>query len=155
MNRIDRLLGYILTLQGGRRLPAAALAERFEVSRRTVYRDLVALAELGVPLVSTPGRGYELAPGYHLPRVMLTALEASTLALAGGLFRHFVAHAGRAALESALRKIDSVLPAETRAEVAETRQHVCLISWPHRAAPLDGELPGLIQRAMRERRRLA
>ena len=66
MNRIDRLLGYILTLQGARRLTAAGLAERFEVSRRTVYRDLEALAQLGVPLVATPGQGYELAPGYHL-----------------------------------------------------------------------------------------
>jgi predicted DNA-binding transcriptional regulator YafY len=155
MNRIDRLLGLILTLQGGRRLTAAALAERFEVSARTVYRDLEALAELGVPIVATPGRGYALAPGYHLPPVMFTAAEASTLALAGGLFRHFVAHEGRAALETALRKVDAVLPEETREQVAETRRRVCLISWPHRAAPLDGALPRLIQQAITERRRLA
>src|SRR5688572_27376185 len=104
MNRIDRLLGYILALQRGRRLTAEALSEQFEVSRRTVYRDLQALAEVGVPLVATPGRGYSLAPGYHLPPVMLTASEASALALASGLFRHFVASEGRAALDSALRK---------------------------------------------------
>jgi predicted DNA-binding transcriptional regulator YafY len=58
MNRIDRLLGYILVLQGGRRLTAGALAEQFEVSRRTVYRDLEALAELGVPLAAAPGHGH-------------------------------------------------------------------------------------------------
>jgi predicted DNA-binding transcriptional regulator YafY len=153
MNRIDRLLGYILALQGRRRLTAAQLAAQFEVSARTVYRDLEALAELGVPIVASPGHGYSLSPGYHLPPVMLTPAEASALALAGGLFRHFVAHEGRAALETALRKMDAALPEEIRAHVAETRRRVCLISWPHRAAPLDGELPRLIQQAMTERRR--
>jgi predicted DNA-binding transcriptional regulator YafY len=154
MNRIDRLLGYILTLQGGKRLTAEGLAERFEVSRRTVYRDLEALAELGVPIVATPGRGYELARGYHLPPVMFTGAEASMLALAGGLFRRFVAHEGRTALDSALRKVEVVLPEATRENMAETRRRVCLVSWPHRAAPLDSELPRVIQQAMRERRRL-
>src|SRR5919197_88424 len=89
MNRVDRLLGYILALQGKAAQTADALAARFEISRRTVYRDLQALSELGVPLVSTPGRGYALMPGYHLPPVMFTAAEASILTLGGGLFRHF------------------------------------------------------------------
>jgi predicted DNA-binding transcriptional regulator YafY len=155
MNRIDRLLGMILALQGSRFITAGGLAERFEVSRRTVYRDLEALAEVGVPLVATPGRGYSLAPGYHLPPVMLTPAEASVLALASGLFRHFVAHEGRAALDSALRKVEAVLPAETRAEVEETTRRVCLTSWPHRAAPLDDALPLMVRQALRERRRLA
>ena len=170
MNRIDRLLGYILVLQGrrshrpgaagtagaagaaGRPITAEELAERFEVSKRTVYRDLEALGELGIPLQSIPGRGYALMPGYDLPPAMFTAEEASTLALAGGLFRHFVAHERRRALETALHKIDAVLPEATRAAVEETRRRVVVSSWPHRAAPLDGELPRLIQRAMAERR---
>jgi predicted DNA-binding transcriptional regulator YafY len=155
LNRIDRLLGHILVFQGrGRRRPitAEALAARFEVSKRTVYRDLEALCELGVPLQSIPGRGYALLPGYDLPPAMFTADEASTLALAGGLFRHFVAHERRRALETALRKIDVVLPEAARAAVDETRRRVVVSSWPHRAAPLDGELPLLIQRAMAERR---
>src|ERR687885_633686 len=110
MNRVDRLLGYILALQGKAAQTADALAARFEISRRTAYRDLQALSELGVPLVSTPGRGYSLLPGYYLPPVMFTAVEASILALAGGLLRHFVAHDGRVALINALAKIDAVLP---------------------------------------------
>jgi predicted DNA-binding transcriptional regulator YafY len=125
------------------------------VSRRTVYRDLEALAQLGVPLVATPGQGYSLAPGYHLPPVMLTSEEAAALALAGGLFRHFVAHEDRRALDTALQKVDAALPSETRASAAEACRRVCLISWPHRAAPLDGALPRLIRQAIEERRRLA
>jgi predicted DNA-binding transcriptional regulator YafY len=154
VNRVDRLFGYVLALQGGPQT-AAALAGRFEVSRRTAYRDLQALAEVGVPLLATPGRGYALVPGYQLPPVMFTAAEASILGLAGGLFRHFVAHDGRAALEAALAKVDAVLPERTRAEALEVRRRVSVSSWPHRAAPLDAELPRLVQQAMAERRRLA
>ncbi len=154
MNRVDRLFGYVLALQSGPRT-AAALARRFEVSRRTAYRDLQALSQLGVPLVATPGRGYGLMPGYQLPPVMLSAAEAAVLGLAGGLFRHFVAHEGRAALETALAKLDAVLPERTRGEAAAVRRRVSVAAWPHRAAPLDAGLPRLVQRAMAERRRLA
>ena len=154
MNRVDRLFGYVLALQGGPQT-AGALAQRFEVSRRTAYRDLQALSEVGVPLVATPGRGYALVPGYQLPPVMFTAAEASILGLAAGLFRHFVAHEARASLEAALAKVDAVLPERTRAETLEARRRVSVSSWPHRAAPLDAALPKLVQQAMAERRRLA
>jgi predicted DNA-binding transcriptional regulator YafY len=154
MHRIDRLLGYILLLQGRRPRTAGSLAEHFEVSRRTVYLDLDALGQIGVPIVATSGRGYELAPGYYLPPVMLTTDEAAALSLGGGLFHHFVAHEGRIALDNALRKVEAVLPEQTRDEVQQTRRHVCLTSWPHRAAPLDSLVPTQIRRAMRERRRI-
>src|SRR5438067_726468 len=154
MNRVDRLFGYVLALQGGAQT-AAALARRFEVSRRTAYRDLQALSELGVPVVATPGRGYGLMPGYQLPPVMLTPAEATVLGLAGGLFRRFVAHDGRAALDAALAKVDAVLPERARAEAAAARRRVSVASWPHRAAPLDAGLPRLVQQATAERRRLA
>ena len=55
MNRIDRLFGIILRLQGRRRVRAEDLAEAFEVSKRTIYRYVLALTELGVPIVSLPG----------------------------------------------------------------------------------------------------
>lgn len=154
MHRIDRLFGYVLALQRGHVRTAAQLAAQFEVSRRTVYRDLEALDHVGVPIVSKPGRGYALAPGYHLPPVMFSAEEASSLALAGGLFRQFVARDDRAALDTALGKVEAVLPERTRSAVEETRRRVSLSSWPHHAAPLDSELPLLVRRAMRERRRL-
>jgi predicted DNA-binding transcriptional regulator YafY len=105
--------------------------------------------------MATPGQGYALVPGYQLPPVMFTAAEASILGLAAGLFRHFVAHDGRAALDAALAKVDAVLPERTRAEAFEARRRVSLSAWPHRAAPLDAALPRLVQQAMAERRRLA
>lgn len=87
MNRTDRLTGIILALRGGRQT-AAKLADRFEVSRRTILRDVAALGEIGVPVVSTAGAGggLELADGYWLPPLHLTPGEATLLLLAlGGL----------------------------------------------------------------------
>jgi predicted DNA-binding transcriptional regulator YafY len=65
VNRTDRLVAVLLELQG--RGTAEDLAEHFEVSVRTMYRDLEALSEGGVPLVATPGTGYRLMDGYFLP----------------------------------------------------------------------------------------
>jgi predicted DNA-binding transcriptional regulator YafY len=66
MNRIDRLTAIILLLQGGRRT-ASEIARRFEVSRRTVFRDIEALGEIGVPIVTEAGAhgGYTLMPDQH------------------------------------------------------------------------------------------
>ena len=85
MNRTDRLTGIILALRGGRRT-AADLADRFEVSRRTILRDVAALGEIGVPVVTAPGAGggLELADGYWLPPLHLSSGEATLLLLALG-----------------------------------------------------------------------
>src|SRR3954471_22509384 len=81
MNRTDRLVGILLELQARGSVRAEDLARRFEVSVRTVYRDLDALGETGVPLVATPGKGYQLMDGYFLPPLAFTAEEAALLVL--------------------------------------------------------------------------
>jgi len=83
VNRTDRLTGLILALHGGKRT-AADLAARFEVSRRTILRDVAALSEVGVPVVALPGPGggFALAEGYRLPPLHFSAAEATALLLA-------------------------------------------------------------------------
>lgn len=83
MTRTDRLLGLLLALRGGRQT-AAQLAARFEVSRRTILRDLDALGQLGIPLVALPGPGggFTLADGYWLPPLRFSPAEAGVLLLA-------------------------------------------------------------------------
>ncbi len=63
MNRTDRLLAIVLELQGKGWQRAEDLADTFETSKRTIYRDMLALGEAGVPVVSIPGRGYSLVEG--------------------------------------------------------------------------------------------
>ena len=83
MTRNERLTGILLALQGGRK-SASQLAARFEVSRRTILRDVDALSQLGVPVVALPGAGggYELSEGFWLPPLQLNVDEASLLLLA-------------------------------------------------------------------------
>jgi predicted DNA-binding transcriptional regulator YafY len=79
MNKTDRMLAIILELQRNRMLRAEDLAERFETSVRTIYRDVQALSEAGVPIIGAPGTGYSLMEGYFLPPISFTVEEAVTL----------------------------------------------------------------------------
>lgn len=73
----------ILThLQTKRLLTAAQLADRFSVSVRTIYRDIRALEQSGVPIITEEGKGYSLMEGYRLPPVMFTEAQANALVLA-------------------------------------------------------------------------
>ena len=121
MNRTDRLVGILLELQAHGGLRAEDLAARFEVSVRTIYRDLDGLAEGGVPLVATPGQGYRLLEGYFLPPLAFTATEAALLALGGEFVRQRVDPELQRPAEDALQKLTAVLPADRRAAVARWR----------------------------------
>src|SRR5438874_11959036 len=74
-------MAILLELQARRTVRAEDLASHFEVSVRTMYRDLEALSESGVPLVATPGKGYQLMDGYFLPPLAFTVTEAALLVL--------------------------------------------------------------------------
>ena len=78
-SRSDRLFRLILLLQNRPNLSSKDLANHFEVSRRTIFRDLRALTDSGVPLTYGESGGYEILDSYQLPPLMLTAREAATL----------------------------------------------------------------------------
>jgi len=79
MNRIDRLTAMLVHLQSKKVVKAEEMSDRFEISLRTVYRDVKALMEAGVPIGSEAGKGYFIVDGYHLPPVMFTQDEASSI----------------------------------------------------------------------------
>lgn len=118
MNRIDRLLGYLLLFQSRSLLRAQDIAQRFEISERTVYRDIDALCEVGVPIVGMPGEGYRLMAGYHLPPIMFSQDEARALYFAVAMLTGATTTgATQSAATTALDKIRAVLPRATRAQV--------------------------------------
>lgn len=113
MNRIDRLFATLLILQQ-HRTTAQALANTFEISKRTVYRDIAALSEMHVPIVSLPGEGYELMEGFYLPPLVFSAEEATALFLgAKMLTQHAAGHLVDNA-QKALAKLEVALPRDTR-----------------------------------------
>lgn len=117
MNRIDRLFAILLILQNESRIRAQDLAEKFEVSKRTIYRDITALSEMGVPIVSLPGEGYELMEGFYLPPLIFTHNEAIGLFLGSQLLIQQAAGALTINAEQALAKISVALPKTTRQKV--------------------------------------
>ena len=82
IKRLSRLVSILTQLQTKRLLKATDLAEKFGVSIRTIYRDIRALEQAGVPILTEEGRGYTLMDGYKIPPVMFTQSQANALILA-------------------------------------------------------------------------
>lgn len=152
MNRTDRLLAIVLELQGRRQVRAQDLAAHFETSMRTIYRDIEALCEAGVPVVATPGRGYTLMEGYFLPPLTFTADEATTLLLGEAFVAgQFDAHY-REVAATAGRKIEAVLPERRRAELQELRAALHIFTPPYAADTAVPQLLGTLREAILARR---
>jgi predicted DNA-binding transcriptional regulator YafY len=80
--RLSRLVAILTQLQTKRLVTATALAGRFKVTVRTIYRDIRALEQSGVPVLTEDGKGYTLMEGYKIPPVMFTENQANALVLA-------------------------------------------------------------------------
>ena len=87
MTRLTRLTNILLHLQSRRVVTAQELADKFGIAQRTVYRDIRALEEAGVPVIGEVGRGYSLADGYRIPPVMFTQQEVNALLTAQQYFQ--------------------------------------------------------------------
>lgn len=119
MNRVDRLFAILLEFQQRRRLRAQDLAEKFEISKRTAYRDVTALSEMGVPIISLPGEGYELMEGFYLPPLVFTPDEAAALFLGAELLRSQASGRLIGAAEQALSKLRAALPKPSRQQAEQ------------------------------------
>jgi predicted DNA-binding transcriptional regulator YafY len=80
--RLSRLTAILTQFQTKRLITATSLAEKFGVSVRTIYRDIKALEQAGVPILTEDGKGYTLMEGYRVPPVMFTENQANALILA-------------------------------------------------------------------------
>lgn len=77
--RLSRLTAILNQLQTKRLLTATELSIKFSVSVRTIYRDIRALEQAGVPILTEEGKGYTLMEGYNIPPVMFTEAQANAL----------------------------------------------------------------------------
>lgn len=123
MNRIDRLFGITTMLQSKKYVPAEQLAEKFGISVRTVYRDIKALIEQGIPISFEQNRGYFLVQGYFLPPVSFTSEEANALMLMGKMIYGIADKSIHTHYNTALNKVKSVLrsPEKERLEQLNSR----------------------------------
>ena len=127
MNCIDRLTAIILLLQGRKRT-AGEIAQRFEMSRRTILRDIQALCEMGIPITAELGTsgGYSLPPDYSLPPLALTLHEALLLRLALSSVSQLSETPFKQARESLLDKVQTLLPRRKRGDLDQLTQTLSL-----------------------------
>ncbi len=124
MNRIDRLHAILVHLQSKRRVTGQEIADRFGISLRSVYRDVKALEESGVPVIGEAGIGYSIMEGYRLPPVMFTQEEAAAILMGVKLTERFTDELTRKQIENALFKIKSVLRAPDREHLEQLSDNV-------------------------------
>ena len=130
MNRIDRLAAILIQLQSRPLIKAQDIADKFSISLRTVYRDVKALEEAGVPIIGEAGTGYRLMEGYKLPPVMFNMDEATALLTASklvqsktdaGISKHYIA---------ALDKIRAILRHSEKDHIEEIDNHIAVMAHP-------------------------
>jgi predicted DNA-binding transcriptional regulator YafY len=126
MNRIDRLQAILIQLQSKKVVTAQEMADRFEVSLRTIYRDIRALEEGGVPIGAEAGIGYFLSEGYHLPPVMFTREEASALLMAGKILEKHTDKALQSHFRDALFKVKAVLDRDKKEELEDLEDKISI-----------------------------
>ena len=126
MNRIDRLQAILIQLQSKRVITAQEMADRFAVSLRTIYRDIRALEEGGVPIGAEAGIGYFLSEGYHLPPVMFTREEASALLMAGKIFEKHTDKNLQSHFQDALYKVKAVLDMDKKEELEDLESKISI-----------------------------
>ena len=126
MNRVDRLHAILVHLQSKKRVTAQEIADRFGLSLRTVYRDVRALDEAGVPIIGEAGVGYSVMEGYRLPPILFTKEEASALLLGAKFVQRFTDRADRRSFDAAMFKVKAVLRSSDKDFVEQLDSRISL-----------------------------
>ncbi|MBL4688589.1 MAG: YafY family transcriptional regulator [Nannocystaceae bacterium] len=120
MRRADRLFQIVQLLRHRRTTTAAQLAQRLEVSERTIYRDIADLGRSGVPIEGEAGVGYRMGKNFELPPLMFNVAEIQALVLGARMVDSWADDELRGAVRSALDKIEAVLPEAERERLRTT-----------------------------------
>ncbi|MGF1547703.1 MAG: helix-turn-helix transcriptional regulator [Thiotrichales bacterium] len=123
MRRADRLFQLVQILRNKRLVTAQALAERLEVSVRTVYRDIQDLSLSGVPIEGEPGVGYRLRYSLDIPPLMFTATEIEALMVGARMVKAWGGGQLGAGAQSVLDKVYAVIPPELRRHLDDSRMY--------------------------------
>ncbi len=116
--KFDRILNIYVQLQSRNWITAQQFANRYEVSVRTIYRDMKALENAGVPVYNEPGKGFALVDGYRIPPTIFTKEEAMSFAIAEKLVGKFADKKLSFDFSSALHKMKAILRTSEKENVA-------------------------------------
>lgn len=136
-SRLARLVAILTQLQAKRLLTSTQLAARFNVSVRTIYRDMRTLEQAGVPIITEEGRGYSVVEGYRLPPIMFTEAEANALITAEKLVLVNNDTSFTQSYVDAITKIKSVLRNSAKDKVTLLSERVAFEFDPAQQATSD------------------
>lgn len=128
MRRADRLFQLVQILRNKRLVTARALAERLEVSERTIYRDIQDLSLSGVPVEGEAGVGYRLRYSLDIPPLQFNAAEIEALVVGARMLTAFGGHTLGLSSRSVLDKVEAALPDELRALLDSTHLYAPVFS---------------------------
>jgi predicted DNA-binding transcriptional regulator YafY len=126
VNRVDRLHAILVHLQSKKKVTAQEIADRFGLSLRTVYRDIKALDEAGVPIIGEAGIGYSVMEGYRLPPILFTREEASSLLVGAKFVQRFTDRSDRRHFDGAMYKVKAVLRSADKEFVEELDSRIAI-----------------------------
>jgi predicted DNA-binding transcriptional regulator YafY len=124
MNRLDRLSAILIQLQSKRVVKAQEITDRFEISLRTVYRDIRSLEQGGIPILSEAGIGYALMKSYKLPPVHFTTEEALSFITAEKLIEKQADTHTQKAFSAALFKIKAILGQNDKDKLEDVNSYI-------------------------------
>jgi predicted DNA-binding transcriptional regulator YafY len=131
MNRIDRVTAILIQLQSKKITRAQEIADRFAISLRTVYRDIKAIEEAGVPIAGEAGVGYSIMEGYRLPPVMFTKEEAIAFLTAEKMVEKLTDASSKKHYGEAMYKIKSVLRYTEKEMLEDMEEHIEVVENPY------------------------
>lgn len=109
MNKFDRVFSTLILLQSKKLIKASTISERFDISLRTVYRDVSTLKKAGIPIIGDPGIGYTIMDGYRIPPIMFNEREVAALLTAEKVIGKLTDKETQAYYSNAMVKIKSIL----------------------------------------------
>ncbi|HJV20214.1 MAG TPA: YafY family protein [Sediminibacterium sp.] len=128
MTRLVRLTNILLHLQSKRVVTAQELADKFEITQRTVYRDIRTLEDAGVPIIGEVGKGYSLADGYRIPPVTFTQQEINALLTAQQYFQKNADRSAYNDLSNVVTKIKAIIRYTEKEKAEKLEERICIFS---------------------------
>ncbi len=154
LKKLDRVTAILTQLQSKPVVRAQDLAKKFEVSIRTIYRDIKTLENAGIPIVGEAGSGYSLMEGYKLPPVMFTKEEVLSFITAEKLMQKFLHDSLGSHYQSAMEKVRSVLKFSDRNLIVNIEKQIDIYNYqPKTEDPIKNVIP-IILESIAEKRQL-
>ena len=132
LKKIDRVTAILTQLQSKPLVRAQDLAHKFEVSVRTIYRDIKTLESAGIPIIGEAGSGYSLMEGYKLPPVMFTKEEVLSFITAEKFMQKFSHESLGSHYQTAMDKVKSVLKYSDRNMIQHIESQIDVYNYSHK-----------------------